>query len=286
MVEESAYFSPEADHKHTPGDVPAETRAYRSNLGAISIPELAGDTVVFSATNPAGPVNPYELCASPRIIAHEKTDGSRRPLLEMLGDLHFPAELASINPKSPSDNPPRSPAKSDQIRMNRVSHDQLRNRTMSDTVPIVHRRPVPTNAFSDSMLTMHEIPPSLVQQNTLLRVPSAERTSETHSLATETPLYGLHQPSNSRRPSSYTAHQSHWGTQTRTPYPNRHLSAPSAAPDAHIGYADAYSAESTGSWGLDTQPTGPRAPRAQKSATATRMQSQKQMMDLLGSLGT
>lgn len=286
MNNASVIASPVTDRKDTLNGLHSEIRAYRSNFDDMTIPELAGDVVVFSATNTAGPVNPYELCASPGKMAYGNSSSSQRSrdsLSEMLGDLYFPVELASNDPGPPPGYPPQLRARSDQVRMSQTSYIQLRNRTMSEMPPAVHRRPLPTNTISDSLLTVHELPPLLAPHNTPLPVPSAVRSSNTRPLATGSSSEALYQSNNSQRPSSYAAQQSHWSTQAPA---NKHYSAPPPAPVSHTGYAAAFSADSTSSWGLDTQPKAPKTPRAQEPAVATRMQSQKRIMDLLGSIGT
>ncbi|KAF1926302.1 uncharacterized protein M421DRAFT_7227 [Didymella exigua CBS 183.55] len=61
MADKSTSADQGTDHKDTLNRPHNETWAYRSNLNDMAISELAGDAVVFSATNSAGPVNPYEL---------------------------------------------------------------------------------------------------------------------------------------------------------------------------------------------------------------------------------
>jgi len=280
---------PSADHKSTLHSPHSETWAYRSNFEGVAIPELAGDTVVLSATNSAGPVSPFELCADPGIMPSHHVNGPRRPrdsISEMLGDLHFPAELPSNDPGPPPGYPPRSRATSDQVGMLRTSHLELRNRTMSEIRPVIERRPVPTNAFSDSLLTFHELPKSVAPHNASLPVSNAFFQGNTRPLTPGTSSGDPLQSEISQRPSSYTAHQSQWHAKAPMSAPNRHYSAPPPIPVTQPDYAAAFSAEFTSSWGLDTQPKVLHLPRAQEPVKATRMQSQKRMMDLLGSLGS
>jgi hypothetical protein len=284
-----AVAGPSNDHKSTLKSPHSDTWAYRSNFEGVAVPELAGDTVVFSATNSAGPVNPYELCANPGIMPRHHVNDLRRPrdsISEMLGDLHFPAELPSNDPKPPPGYTSRSRKASDQVGILQPSHLEMRNRTMSETRPVIQRRPIPTNAFSDSLLTVHELPQSLALHNAPLSAPNAVLHSNIRPLTPITPSGGPLQSEISKRPSSYTAHQSQWRTQAPTPAPNRHYSTPPLIPVTQPGYIAAFPAEFTSSCGLATQPKVLNLPRAQEPVKATRMQSQKRMMDLLGSIGS
>lgn len=283
---ESTVTSQRTDEKGVPENRQYETWAYRGNYRCVAIPELAGDTVVLSATNSAGPVNPYELCASPVITTRQNTGTSQRPcgsISEMLGDLHFRVELPSNDPGPPPGYPPRSRAAPDQAGTYRASHLEIRNRTISETRPVVHRRPVPTNALSDSLLTVYELPSLSTPCNAPLPLSNTLVHSNIRPSVSETSSSDARQVENGQRPSSYTAHQSRWHMQPPIPVPNRHHSAP---PVAQPDYPGSFSAESTSSWGLHTQLKAPRASQTQESLKATRMQSQKRMMDLLDSIGS
>ncbi|KAF3033089.1 hypothetical protein E8E12_003801 [Didymella heteroderae] len=125
---------PTADYEITLDSPQNETWAYRSSYEGIAIPELTGDTVVFSATNSAGPVNPYEFCASPGATTRYDINSSRRSrdsIPEMLGDLFFPAELPSNVPGSPTGLPPCSWAATDQVEANMAPRKTL-NSTNKD----------------------------------------------------------------------------------------------------------------------------------------------------------
>jgi hypothetical protein len=284
-----AVADPIIDQKSTLENPHKETWAYRSNFDGVAIPELAGNTVVFSATNSAGPVNPYELCANPGTTSLHHLNGPRRPrdsISEMLGDLQFPAELPSNDPGPLPGYPPRSRAASTQVAMHRTSHLEMRNRTTSETRPVIQRRPVPINAFSDSLLTVHELPQSLAPHNTPLPVPNAVFPNNDRPSTLGTPSDNLLQSEISQRPLSYAAHQSQRHTEAPIPTSNRHYSAPPPVPVTRPDYATAFSTESTSSRGLDTQPKALHLPRAQVPVKATRMQSQKRMMDLLDSIGS
>ena len=263
----------EPPHKTTPQSPCTETWAYMSTVQDSEVAELAGDTVVLSGTNPAGPVNPYELCASPSTIthqntkcspsttAHQNTKDSRRPyagLAELMGDLHFSTEPTKNNPGSSSDYPPRSWPASDQIDSSQNSHYGLRSGTMSETAPVIPRRPIPANAFSDSLLTVHEPPPLSAPYTTMRSMPKVRPESSSSLLHV----------SASERPSSNTSRRSYQDSRASTPAPNRQ------------------SVESTSSWSIGTQPKETRTPSGLDPVKQTRMQSQKRRMDLLNSIGT
>lgn len=59
--------------------------------------ELEGDLTSFGATNYAGPVNPYDLWATPQSTFHKdcQSTGQSPEIAELLADLSFPVELPS-----------------------------------------------------------------------------------------------------------------------------------------------------------------------------------------------
>lgn len=104
------------------------TWAYRSEPAGMAVPELAGDTVLCSATNSAGSVNPYELCANLVEPVSENNRAARRPyevLTEMLGGLQIPAELPSNDNSPPPGYPPllRASEKGGQARLGRTTSE-------------------------------------------------------------------------------------------------------------------------------------------------------------------
>ena len=288
-TDETIAFSQTADSKVASSYAHDSTWAYRSNLDGMAVPELAGDTVLFSATNTAGPVNPYELATGVGKMASSNSRKAQKPcdnLTEMLGDLRFPVELPSNDPGPPPGYPPRIRADSDQVGLARSTHTQSCRRTTSETPPSVHRRPLPANALSDSLLTVHELSPSFATQNTETAISSmAQRSVGLAPSASELFSDDVHQSyMKQRRP--YTAQQPQWSTVSPGLMSTRYYSAPPPVPYTLNEQAAAFSANSTSSWGLDTQPKVPKAPSAQEPATTTRMHSQKRVMDLLGSIGT
>ncbi|KAH6642851.1 hypothetical protein C7974DRAFT_372713 [Boeremia exigua] len=261
--------------------------ACKSDPVSMTVPELAGDTIVFSATNSAGPVNPYELCASTVKPTSGGSRAAQRPhenLAEMLGDLHFRAELPNnvINP--PPRHSPRSRAEFEP-----VEAVQSKRRTTSETPPRVHRRPLPASALSDSLLTVHELPSVLTTHHKM--PPSSYQDSRAaikDSYDSELFLWNPHQPHIKQRPVSSIAMQSHEKKAASVSDLSRY-SAPPPMASARNEYATASSADSTTSRGLHTKPEVPRAfsaPSTQDPTTYTRMQSQKRIMDLLSSIDT
>ncbi|KAJ4987570.1 hypothetical protein SVAN01_06883 [Stagonosporopsis vannaccii] len=260
--------------------------SYKSNSEDMNVPELAGDVVSLSATNSAGPVNPYELCSKTEQAVSSRTYAAQEPyenLAEMLGDLQFPAELPSNDSGLPPGYPPRLRAKLDQLGLARTMRTQPRSRTTSEYSPRVHRRPVPANALSDSLLTVHELPSTLTAQDTMLKAsndPSNLMTTST--FATELSS----NPSANQRPASYTTYQSQWDPEAPRTSSNRHCSAPPPFVPMRGECAAAFSADSTSSWGLNTEPKQPNGHSAQESVRFTRVQNQKRLMELLGSIDT
>lgn len=262
------------------------TWAYRTNSDDMGIPELAGDAISFSATNSAGPVNPFELCTSTERIVSSRAhtaQSSSGNLAEMLGDVHFPVEIHKNHPGSPPGYPSWLGAMSDQVGLARPTNTQPRRRTASETSRGVYRRPLPINALSDSLLTVHELPSALGTPDTTLQ--SQNRPSHTtygSSFAVELPS----NPPSNQRPTSYDANQSRWSTDSPATNSNRHYSATPPVATIRNEWATAFSADSTSSWGLDTEPKKPKEHTAQVPKQFTRMQSQKRLMDLLGSIDT
>jgi hypothetical protein len=264
-----------------------ETWAYKSTLADSAFAELAGDTVVLSGTNSAGPVNPYELCDSPSTTTYHNTGRSQglyAGLAELMGDLHFSTEPIKNDPGPLPENRPRRSA-FDQVGPAQNNSTGLQYRTMSETAPVIRCRPIPTHALSDSLLTVHELPPLLAPGITASTVPKAHPLSYARPLTSESPSGLLPQVRTSERPSSYSTRQSQQDSRTSTPVPNRHYSAP-PAPVSYSGHVATTSAESTNSRAIGTQPKEPRTIPGLDSVKATRMQSQKRMMDLLSSIGT
>lgn len=260
--------------------------AYRSNPDDMNVPELAGDTVSFSATNPAGPVNPYELCTNSEKAVPSKLYAAPKPdenLAEMLGDLHFPAELPSIDPGPPPGYPPRSRTQPDQLGSARPVSTQSRRRTTSEIPPRVHRRPLAANALSDSLLAVDELPPSLAAHNVVSQASSdTSQSVNKSSFATELSS----NPPMNERPASYASDRSVYCPQPPLASSNRHYSAPPPAIPLRNEWVAAFSADTTSSWGLDTEPRQPRGYSAQETTKFTRMQTQQRLMDLLGSIDT
>ena len=257
----------------------------------MAIPELVGDTVSFSATNSTGPVNAYELCSTTKSDPRDISCSAQRPcehLAEMLGDLHFPVELPGNDPGPPPGYPPRTRARFDQLGLSRSKHTQLRKRTTSETPLMVQRRPTPANAHSDSLLTSNQVPtPLAVQEAVSSRTEQVLCSSVPEPLAIELSTESTHQSHVQNRASSHTAQAPIWVAPDASLQSSRHYSAPPPIPLAFNVNAAAYSANSTSSWGLGTQPNMPEAPNAQKPPpAATRMQSQKHLLNLLGSIDT
>ena len=261
--------------------------AYKSTLADSAIAELAGDTVVLSGTNSAGPVDPYELCDSPNTTPYHNTGRSQglyAGLAELMGDLGFSTEPIKNDPGISPEYPLRRSA-FDQVGSTQNNSTELRYRTMSDTAPVIRRRPIPTHALSDSLLTVHDLPPLSAPGTAASTVPKTHPLSYACPLTPESPSGLLPQVCTSKRPSSYNTRQSQQDSRTPTPIPNRHYSAP-PAPVAYSGHVAVTSAESTNSRAIGTQPKEPRTIPGLDSVKATRMQSQKRMMDLLSSIGT
>lgn len=263
--------------------------AYRIGLGDMQISELAGDTISFSATNSAGPVNPYELCAKlteeNRAISHMPQVPSE-VLAEMLGDIHFPLELPSNEPVLPHDCPPWQRTRFEHAGLTQPRHNQLRKRAAPEESSVVHRRPVPMGALNDSLPMVHELPPSFGLSAASRVVGNPEFTvnpSDSGAFAVKISSQNSSRSGPHNRPFTYTAHGSNSGTASGLIPIARCSKLPPMQP-VFSQQAAAFSADSTSSWGLDTQPKAPKAPAASEPATSTRMKSQKQILDLLGSI--
>ncbi|KAJ4365464.1 hypothetical protein N0V95_000399 [Ascochyta clinopodiicola] len=258
--------------------------AYRVDSSDMTVPELAGDTVSFSATNPAGPVDPHDYCATPTAITPPAIPGLLSPsasLAEMLGDIHFRVELPSNDAIPPPDTPAQ-PRASSRAELS-SSRYAARTRATSDMSP---RRPIPTNTISDSYLEVHEPPPSLLTNTANTRLRKAE---DEVSLQFPTPDSTTSQPTYqaqiySQPLSHSTPENIHSGVAT----PPRTLDPPIHAHTLPGHRATASSIDLAGSWTRDArpQPQNPSAPAERHRAAASRMQRQKQMLDLLGSIGT
>lgn len=264
-----------------------ETWAHRGSVEGSEVPELAGDTVILSGTNSAGPVNPHELfsssiAASPQSINSSR--GSYADLCEMMGDLHFPAELpSSSNDRGP---PPTKElplrTASEHFGEGRASHSASWNRTISGIPRSIRRRPVPSNALIDSILTIHELPPSSAPCCPFSSVTTTVLPSYIPPIAPESSSSGSSQWRNVPRSHSYSAHRSIQGEQISISITNRHFSAPVT----YSADTTTLSAERTKSWVIDAEQRAPLTPPERNSMKMSRMQSQKQMMDLLSSISS
>lgn len=261
--------------------------AYMSSPADSAIAELAGDTVVFSGTNLAGPVDPYELCDSSNTTTYRNTGRSQglyAGLAELMGDLHFSTEPIKNDPGLSPEYPLRRSA-FDQVGLTQNNSTKLRYRTMSDTAPVIRRRPIPSHALIDSLLTVHDLPPLSAPGTAASKVPKTHPLSYARPSTSESQSGLPPHMCTVEQPSSYNTRQLQQNSRTPTPVPNRHYSAP-PAPVAYSGHVAATSAESTNSRAIGTQPKEPRTIPGLDSVKATRMQSQKRMMDLLSSIGT
>jgi hypothetical protein len=267
--------------------------AHRGNFEGSNVPELAEDAISFSGTNSAGPVNPYGWSTiatrDDSDVIHEFQSPSD-VLVEMLGDLNFPSELPGTTYDSDAslNNPIRSQENSERLGLTRSRNTQWRKRTTSETLPVrnrqpVHPRPVPTNALSDSLLTIHEFP-SYNTNVALQRDKLPLQPSVFEPLVTEMPLRSSSQPQVRERHDSLPIQAPTWPVAAQGPISNVRHSAPPPSNSFHNEHVAAFSAESTSSWGIDTQPNLLKAPRTQEPRTVTRMHSRRQMMDLLGSI--
>ncbi|KAJ8109604.1 hypothetical protein OPT61_g7337 [Boeremia exigua] len=271
------------DGKGAHNNFNGSTWAYRSSFDGMAVPELAGDTVSFSATNSAGPVNPYELCAYTGIVVPadaRKGHGPNENLAEMLGDLHFPTELPS-NSDPPTAYNSQKRTRFDQTRSTLPSYIQPKRRVTTETPHRVHRRPLPANALSDSLLTVHELTPAPPVPE---KISNALDEDSYRPLTTGLASVAVHQQYTNQRPSSYSVDHSHRAMAAPAPVSNRHYSAPPPLASVRNEYAAAFSADSVSSWGLNTEPRGPKAPSVPVPTKATRMQSQRRIMDLLESI--
>ncbi|XPS80104.1 hypothetical protein M3J07_012091 [Ascochyta lentis] len=270
--------SPENDHLW----------AYRANFNDVAVPELAGGSVSFSGTNSAGPVNPYEFCATPTASTSATYRGSQttsEDLVEMLGDLHFRAELPNNEANPSSDNRSQVRARPGQTELSRLRYTQLGERTTSDMSPMLNRRPVPMNAVSDPLLTVNELPSSLAINTANMKLRKGEESTLSlptlDSLTIEQPPHTVYRPPTASQPHTHTCENKNRALKSSPPPPSHPV---------FNQYAAAFSADSTSSWGLDTQPQPqsqtPSIRSPQHGPATTRMQRQKQTMDLLRSIGT
>jgi hypothetical protein len=138
--------------------------AHRYRFDSSTVPELAVDVVSFSGTNTQGPVNPYELCAVssnevPTI--HHRVKAPAESQVAVLDDLHYHVEPPSNNLGPPLGYPQRLRSRFEHTELDRSSHTERLKRSTSETPPIVHHQPVPTNASSDSLSTLYQLSPLL-----------------------------------------------------------------------------------------------------------------------------
>ena len=206
----------------------------------------------------------------------------------MLGDLHFPLELPSNEVVPPQGCTPWPRARSEHDGLIQPGCTQLRKRTTSAISPVVHRRPVPMGALNDSSLLFHELPPSLevdAANRVMKKTEDTVRSSESGPSAVKLPLQNTQRSAPYNGPFTYTRGGSDSGADSSLAS-IAHYSKPPPMRPVFSQQAAAFSADSTSFWGLDTQPKATKALTSSEPVAATRMQSQRQILELLGSIET
>lgn len=259
-----------------------EVRAYRQSYQDIVIPELTGDTVCMRGTNTQGPVNPFELAAP--FTVHQSPVASKtiddQDISELLGDLSFAHELPSCEPDPgpPPGYPPRPPKMSISQGPN-VSSSKLRNRrnnweSLPELPAMTRRRPVTTHANTDSGL----MPPS--EKNPSCEMPLRRPMSAGQVNSHQLPPF----PSFRQRPSARQSYVTPSGHHNEATFPHdsqQYLGASVNSRTVSRPLSDHQ---------RDTHSACSEADRplveASRDPSLARMHRQKNMLNLLGSLGT
>jgi len=267
-------------------DKQPQFRAYEYSQEEVLLPEMDGDTVWMSGTNAQGPVNPFEFSApssTPQPASTSKYTNTNE-VAELLGDLHFADEQAACSPGPPPGYPAR-PANTSRPASHSPhvwpSHDTYSHgHTMSlPELPAVTRcRPAATHAATDlgPMLRHEEVPDSAAPS---LNV-SSERRARSYASELPAPSRQPHFSCNSYDYSNNAHHPQHRPTPfASTPAVTANRSALS---QQHHGYHRSQQTAADFAHPSIHRPLS-QAPITSSSA---RMQRQKDMLHLLGSLGS
>ncbi|KAH7394394.1 hypothetical protein BKA66DRAFT_438745 [Pyrenochaeta sp. MPI-SDFR-AT-0127] len=268
--------------------------AYQLAPNNSTVSELAGDTVALSATNAFGPVNPYEYCPTPPLSGPPSFSrkNETKPVVELLGDLNFAVELPSNDPGPPPGYPPRSNRRSTygpgypSLESNLHVYEQRRSIPELPAMP--RRRPAPSHAYSEPLPTAHELP-------ALLSASSINASSQRRSVVSmsQPSFAAVESQKLSERPSELPC--SSWAESQRTfskvsPSPIPSSPAYTLGSSIHTGslYNDTQNTpqDSVKAVGMNVLPMSFKPPEPAESVSTTRMRRQKQMMDLLGSIGS
>ncbi|KAF2476932.1 uncharacterized protein BDR25DRAFT_309270 [Lindgomyces ingoldianus] len=244
------------------------------------IAELAGDTPSLSGTNAQGPVNPYELYASPPPGTGQSTLSPFGPpcrhvhaISEMLGDLSFPVELSTNDPGRPPGYPrPGAGRAIYELPAQVLSRRPVRNQSLGDSLMAAHKLPSPHDTGNTKHIARQELPDS---RRTLS---SESIEAQQQRIEMPSPLSVTHQSKYLRYPSpdsgSFLSSPALNPTST-APFP---LSSPSPG-------TSTLSSVDIGSVSLMGRPTARIiSPNKPETASAARMRSQRAIMDMLGSI--
>jgi hypothetical protein len=154
------------------------TWAYRSTQVGLPVPELAGDTVCFSATNSLGPVNPFELCATSdsAVSRVPAQDDKLDSVTELLGDITFAVELPVNDSRSPLGRIPG--VHEDALRSvgytnpDNKFHGHRPDDLPSELPAVSRRRPVPSPRMQRPVFTNNELPATF--SASALEMPSSD----------------------------------------------------------------------------------------------------------------
>lgn len=266
------------------------TWAYRPQHDKSFIPELTGDDVCFSATNSYGPVDPFDFSTrnSSAIGTTTPKHDHTEPVRELLGDLNFVVELPSNYLGPASGYPPRESKILQNDGNSDVLAKEVYNPQQSMSVPELpafsEYLPIPTHASTES--TIMERGFLSKSPTSSFGISSPERKNVLSTM--EHGVKAVELPSSSSQPFAARHSQSHnfhqGGTSSLLSASGTTATLPArffSSPEATFHRSEALSHSATVS--VRSQPrTVPFAPS--EPAPSTRMQRQKHLMDLLGSI--
>lgn len=271
---------------------PKSTWAFQLAPKHLTVSELPGDTVSLSATNAFGPVNPYEFCAAPQSSnpgALSKKDETKA-VVEMLGDLSFAVELPCNDPGPPPGYPPRSNQRfshnPDSYTPESKGYVFEQRKSVPELPAMPRRRPAPLHhAFTEPLYTAHELPASSSASSINASFPrrSSVMGAAQLGVAASGSQQVFGQPSEVQGSRSAGSHQM---ASSQLPA----SMAPTASPSTQFSSFQSVMpgppqsvAQSSGLNG-PPMPFKPQEPTG--STSRARMQRQRQMMDMLGSIGS
>ena len=259
-----------------------------------SVPELSGDTVYLSATNTHGPINPFEYNVAPQSSSFSSPSKrmETKDVAELLGDFTFAVELPCNDPGPPPGYPPRSRRSTAYQSPYNTSASSARGYEKTKPVPelpgISLRRPVLSHAFSEPVNMNHELPTRQFAPSEDSPLPQRTSVMGTYQRGVTASKQRHFSEQTSELPGSSASEYS-WTSVQSSPSPSLVSAGLATELPSNTGashHRRVLSQDSRRWSGPSASSVSSRSVGPAESVSLTRMRRQKQMMDLLGSIGS